>query len=65
MKVMAEITLHTGEMGSCFTVNLDFHDHNNRRHEHRLDIKVLNKDKPRTLCPLLNNVKVAEIESDY
>lgn len=29
MKAMAEITLHTGEMGSCFTVNLDFHDHNN------------------------------------
>ncbi len=57
---MTEITLHTGEMGACFTINIDFHDHNNVKHAHKLDIKVLNKDKPRTLCIYLNEMKIAE-----
>lgn len=61
---MTEITLHTGEMGSCFTINLDWSDHNNIKRSDRLEIRVRNLDKPRTLRILLNDVTIGEIESN-
>jgi hypothetical protein len=60
---MTEITLHTGEPGSRLVVNLDWHDHNNIKHDDRLEIRVLRVDKPRTIQLILNNVIVATIES--
>lgn len=61
---MSEITLHTGCMGDEFVVNIDWHNHNNCTRNDKLEINILNLDKPRTLQILLNGCGIGEIVND-
>lgn len=61
---MNEFTVHTGGMGSFMRLWLDWHDHNNVKRTDRLEIKILNQDKPRTLRITLNGNTIAEVETE-
>ena len=54
-KMGAELTLHTGCMGQENTIHIDWFDHNNVRHKTRVDIRILDRDKPRSLQLAVNN----------
>lgn len=58
-----ELTLHTGDMGDCNTIYIEWSDENNIRYKDELNIVIREQDKPRILEIHLNGVKVAEINS--
>jgi len=58
---MSELTLHTGGQGDWDTIHITWFDENNVSQKTRLDIRILNHDKPRTLELRLNEVVVATI----
>lgn len=62
--VSSEITLHTGCAGSSFTIHVDWFDHNNIRRTDHVQIRIADRDKPRTLQVLINGMIVAQRESE-
>jgi len=58
-----EITIHTGFMGSQTLIHIDWFDHNNVKRDDKLELKIMDKDKPRTLEIILNDVKIGEIKN--
>lgn len=56
-----EITIHTGSMGACNKINVDWFDENGVRKANIIEINVCNMDKPRTLCIKLDGELVAVI----
>lgn len=61
---MSEITLHTGCTGSSFLIHIDWFDHNNVKHKDSVELRIKNQDKPRILQVLVNDMIVAQKESD-
>lgn len=60
---MSELTIHTGPQGDWNTINVDWFDANNIKQKDRIDLVVLERDKPRTLSIRVNGVEVAKIEA--
>ena len=60
-----ELTIHTGLQGEHSTINLEWHDENNRVLKDEIIIIVKEQDKPRILEILINGVKLTEINSRY
>lgn len=61
---MSTITLHTGCAGDSFTIQVDWFDHNNVSQKDSVEIRIKRQDKPRTLQVLVNDMIVAQKESD-
>lgn len=63
---MDEFTIHTGGMGERIKVTFLWHNENNVPIETVAEVKILNRDKPRTMEFYVNGVVVATIPgSDY
>jgi hypothetical protein len=60
---MSKLTLHTGLMGEQDTINISWFDENNVPKANKLDIIVLNRDKPRTLVIAVDGVIVWRSDS--
>jgi hypothetical protein len=58
---MSEWTLHTGLDGSEQTIHIDWFNENNVHRTDTLCIRILPRDKPRTLVIELNDVEVARV----
>lgn len=58
---MMELTIHTGLMGDCNTINIDWLDERGIHNLTRIEVNVLNQDRPRTLILKLNGAIIATI----
>ena len=56
-----EITIHTGSIGACNKINVDWFDENGVRKTNVIEIDVMNVDRPRTLCLKLDGKRIAVI----
>lgn len=61
---MNELTVHAGLAGERLTLHVDWFDHNNIRMKTDVVIRMLDRDKPRTLTVEVNGVRVATIASE-
>jgi len=61
---MSEFVWRTGSCGDTLVFVVDWFDHNNVWRHGRVEIRIAHRDKPRTLQILVNEVKVAERESE-
>lgn len=58
---MSEITIHTGCAGDRFTINIQWFDENNVQKLDKLVISVRDKDKPRLIDLIVNDVVFATL----
>jgi hypothetical protein len=61
----SEWTLHTGEQNSQHKININWSDQNNLLHRDAIEIRIQERDKPRTLEIRLNGAILATLPSDY
>jgi hypothetical protein len=54
------MTIHTGCAGDRDTINVDWFDHDNVKHAAKVELVMLERDKPRTLQIRVDGVIVAE-----
>lgn len=63
---MDEVKVHTGGMGDRMNVTFLWHNENNVDIETVAEVRILNRDKPRTMEFYVNGVVVATVlGSDY
>lgn len=60
---MTELTWHTGSPSDELNLRVDWFDENNLRQRTDMNLRILSRDKPRTLAIYVKGVKVAEIEA--
>ena len=58
---MNEFTIHAGGQGQQLTLHIDWFNENNETRLDHLRLRILERDKPRTLVVTLNDVEVARI----
>lgn len=61
---MNELSFNAGGAGDKSTLNIYWSDHNNIQMKTILVIKMLDRDKPRTLVVEVNGVRVATLPSE-
>lgn len=58
-----EMTLHIGGQDEIVRINVDWFDENNKHYSNKLEIQVLERDKPRTIAIVLDKLTLANIDS--
>lgn len=60
-RLMSDLTLHTGFQGSSNTICVDWFNHNGVRIQNKVELRILPRDKPRTLEILIDGHVVATV----